>query len=81
MKECDFCEEVASFGSLCATCAAKELGAIAQGYERRRVGDQARLAAMMHYAQSVECRGAQLLRYFGERGARCGVCDVCGGAS
>ena len=27
MKECDLCEEAAFFGSLCPTCAAKELGA------------------------------------------------------
>jgi len=62
--------------------APRSLGEIVASYARRRAGDSARLEAMMQYAQSVSCRAARILGYFGEKAAACGVCDVCtGGAS
>ncbi len=57
--------------------ARRRLAAVVASYERRRVGDKARLAAMMHYAQSVACRAAHILGYFGELAEPCGRCDVC----
>ncbi len=53
-------------------------GAIAAEYERRRTRDAERLAAMLHYAQSTQCRRVAVAEYFGEAGsARCGRCDAC----
>ncbi|MBI2390499.1 MAG: ATP-dependent DNA helicase RecQ [Deltaproteobacteria bacterium] len=62
----------------------RSLAEVVASYTRRRAGDRARLDAMMRYAERLECRAAQLLRYFGEPAAACGACDVCtasGGAS
>jgi ATP-dependent DNA helicase RecQ len=62
---------------LSAKEAACSLGEISASYAHRRAGDRKRLEAMMHYAQSVACRSAQILRYFGEPGDACGACDAC----
>lgn len=37
-----------------------------------------RMDAALHYAEDLECRSRQLLRYFGEQDPpKCGTCDVC----
>ncbi len=41
----------------------------------RRLG--AHLDAMLALCETVECRRAQLLAYFGQHGAECGNCDTC----
>ncbi len=44
--------------------------------------DQAyrRLTSVIQYAERRQCRGRQLLAYFGEKRAeKCGICDVCTG--
>ena len=42
-----------------------------------RARAEARLQAMIDYAQSASCRRQQLLAYFGEDSTPCGRCDVC----
>jgi ATP-dependent DNA helicase RecQ len=42
-----------------------------------RTRAEARLKAMIDYAESASCRRQQLLDYFGEDSAPCGRCDVC----
>lgn len=46
---------------------------------RRKQRDQARLEAMIGYAQQGRCRRQQILRYFGQllSSNRCDACDVC----
>ncbi len=57
---------------------ARAVAAVITKYTERRARDRARLQAMMHYAQSVQCRVQQLLRYFGEQAdTACGRCDAC----
>jgi ATP-dependent DNA helicase RecQ len=56
---------------------ARSVAAIVQGYTARRTRDRARLDAMMTYASHVECRAAQIARYFGEPFVSCAGCDVC----
>ena len=47
-------------------------------YTERAARDIERLAEMMHYAQTAECRTQVLRRYFGEPEAEpCGRCDNC----
>lgn len=47
-------------------------------YEQRAECDRARLAEMMHYAETSGCRTQVLRRYFGEdEGEPCGRCDNC----
>lgn len=50
-----------------------------EGAESERPGRQARLQAMLRYAQSRACRRISLLAYFGETftGAPCRQCDNC----
>ena len=43
----------------------------------RRMADHGRLNALLGLAEALECRRATLLRYFGERAAPCGNCDLC----
>lgn len=52
---------------------------IDEGAESERPGRQARLQAMVRYAEARECRRTPLLAYFGETYAagRCGFCDNC----
>ncbi len=40
-------------------------------------GSAAHLDAMLALCETVECRRAQLLAYFGEEGGACGNCDTC----
>lgn len=48
-------------------------------YGQRAEHDRERLAEMMHYAETPECRTQVLRRYFGEaEGEPCGRCDNCG---
>jgi ATP-dependent DNA helicase RecQ len=49
-------------------------------YEFRRLRQAERTQRAIAYAEKLECRSRQLLRYFGETDAPlCGVCDVCTG--
>lgn len=58
--------------------ATRAAAAVIAKYTQRREHDQARLRAMMHYAESVECRVTRVLRYFGETPLSvCGHCDTC----
>lgn len=52
---------------------------IDEGAEHERAGRQARLQAMMRYAEADECRRKPLLAYFGETYAadQCACCDFC----
>ena len=52
---------------------------IDEGAESERPGRQARLQAMVRYAEARDCRRTPLLAYFGETYAagRCGFCDNC----
>jgi ATP-dependent DNA helicase RecQ len=52
---------------------------IEKGAESERVGREARLQAMVRYAQVGGCRRTPLLKYFGEAfaGEPCGMCDNC----
>lgn len=43
----------------------------------RKKADNARLDALLGLAESLECRRARLLGYFGEESAPCGACDLC----
>ncbi len=55
------------------------LNFIAEGAEGEKPGRQARLQAMLRFAQAGTCRRRHLLTYFGEQVAveNCGQCDVC----
>ena len=54
------------------------IDAIAEAYRSRADADREKLERMMGYGQSVRCRWALLLEYFGEEAAdECGVCDNC----
>ncbi len=54
------------------------LARILAEYEARSSADAKRLADMMHYAESPECRKQILRSYFGEgASAACGTCDNC----
>ena len=54
------------------------LAVLLQTYVERAEHDQSRLAEMMHYAESVDCRVQMIRHYFGEeQGERCGRCDNC----
>lgn len=45
---------------------------------RERAASRAkRLEAAIGYAETERCRSRQLLAYFGDEGAACGLCDVC----
>ena len=47
-------------------------------YETRAAYDKERLAEMMHYAETTQCRTQVLRMYFGEEeGEKCGRCDNC----
>jgi ATP-dependent DNA helicase RecQ len=49
-----------------------------QSYEERAVSDKDRLAVMMHYAETVDCRTQTIRRYFGDpEGEPCRRCDNC----
>jgi ATP-dependent DNA helicase RecQ len=51
---------------------------IDEGAASERAGRQARLNALMRFAETRECRRVPLLGYFGEsRDAACGHCDNC----
>ncbi len=52
---------------------------IDDGAASERAGRQARLQAMVRYAEAADCRRAPLLTYFGEEptAATCGFCDNC----
>lgn len=43
----------------------------------RKKADHARLNALLGLAESLGCRRARLLGYFGEESAPCGACDLC----
>lgn len=43
----------------------------------RKNADHARLDALLGLAESLGCRRARLLGYFGEETAPCGACDLC----
>jgi len=52
---------------------------IDQGAPAERAGRQARLQAMVRYAETEACRRVPLLNYFGEQSTQtaCGCCDNC----
>ncbi|MBD3801919.1 MAG: DNA helicase RecQ [Thioclava sp.] len=43
----------------------------------RKEADHGRLNALLGLAEATECRRVKLLRYFGEKAAPCGNCDLC----
>lgn len=45
----------------------------------KRIND--RMRGLRSYFESNECRSVSILRYFGEEGSKCGICDVCSGKS
>jgi ATP-dependent DNA helicase RecQ len=47
------------------------------GGEAHRRRQSAQLDAMLALCETVQCRRAQLLGYFGEQAAACGNCDTC----
>jgi ATP-dependent DNA helicase RecQ len=49
----------------------------ADGGEAHRRRQSARLDAMLALCETIQCRRAQLLGYFGEQAAACGNCDTC----
>jgi len=49
----------------------------AESGEAHRRRQSARLDAMLALCETVQCRRAQLLGYFGEQAAACGNCDTC----
>ena len=54
------------------------LDALLKVYTDRAKHDKDRLADMMHYAETTECRVQVIRQYFGEdAGERCGRCDNC----
>lgn len=58
--------------------AGEELAAVLDVYETRRAQDRERLDAIMHYAQSAQCRMRLLHEYFDEPFATdCQHCDNC----
>lgn len=55
-----------------------EVVELLKGYEERAESDKQRLADMMHYAETPNCRTQVLRQYFGEEmGEPCGRCDNC----
>lgn len=46
-------------------------------YNFRKEQHRKRIERAIAYATTLECRSIQLLRYFGEEGEVCGICDVC----
>jgi ATP-dependent DNA helicase RecQ len=55
-----------------------ELETFLRAYEQRQTSDQERLQEMMRYAESADCRMAELRAYFGDDpGQPCGHCDNC----
>ena len=55
-----------------------ELQEMLEVYENRAKSDKDKLAEMMHYAETVECRVQVIRQYFGEeKGEVCGRCDNC----
>ncbi len=55
-----------------------DLDDLLKGYTDRANGDKDRLAEMMHYAETVDCRVQVIRQYFGdEKGEPCGRCDNC----
>ena len=50
---------------------------IEEGAPSERAGRQARLQAMVRYAETQACRRQLLLAYFGEQMEACGFCDTC----
>jgi ATP-dependent DNA helicase RecQ len=48
-----------------------------EGSEAHRRRQSRHLDAMLALCESVQCRRAQLLGYFGERATACGNCDTC----
>jgi ATP-dependent DNA helicase RecQ len=52
----------------------------AQVFEARRISDRRRLAELLKYMNTQDCRVEMLRSYFGESvGAKCGLCDSCAG--
>jgi ATP-dependent DNA helicase RecQ len=49
-------------------------------FEARRISDRRRLAELLKYMNTQDCRVEMLRSYFGESvGAKCGLCDSCAG--
>jgi ATP-dependent DNA helicase RecQ len=48
-----------------------------EGSEAHRRRQSRHLDAMLALCETIQCRRAQLLGYFGERAAACGNCDTC----
>jgi ATP-dependent DNA helicase RecQ len=55
-----------------------EVQRVVREYAVRAERDRKKLAAMVHYAQTAECRARVLVEYLGETGGSgCGRCDNC----
>jgi ATP-dependent DNA helicase RecQ len=55
----------------------RKLLASSEGGDAHRRRQTAQLDAMLALCETVECRRAQLLGYFGEHAGACGNCDTC----
>jgi ATP-dependent DNA helicase RecQ len=81
MKDLEMVEETSpgEYHLLRADLGAEALDAMADGYEKRSVGDRDRLRRMVLYAQTALCRWKAILEYFGEPfdWEHCGHCDNC----
>jgi hypothetical protein len=58
----------------------EQIDKAASVFEARRISDRRRLAELLKYMNTQNCRVQMLRTYFGEKdGGKCGLCDSCAG--